>query len=130
MLRLFSLLFKLGLPYGACDVTNGYEAAAALWRSPKQWHIPIWQYIANGAEFLGLFGVGGAARVIGFMDRIEKRQRRSRTGSQAIGTDPAKQGKGFGGVLIRHPGVARPSILCGASHAPRPDWTWLREPPE
>ncbi len=107
MLRLFSLLFKLGLPYGACDVTNGYEAAAARWRSPKQWHIPIWQYIANGAEFLGLFGVGGAARVMSFMDRVEKRHpQEPHWYLQAIGTYPAKQGKGFGGVLIRRPGVA------------------------
>jgi ribosomal protein S18 acetylase RimI-like enzyme len=100
--RLFRLLFKLGLPYGACEVTSGYEAAA-LWRPPNQWHIPIWQYITNGAEFLGLFGVGGAARVMGFMGHIEKRHpQKPHWYLQAIGTDPTSQGKGFGGVIIRH----------------------------
>lgn len=101
MPRLFKLLFKLGLPYGACDVTAGYEAAA-LWRPPNQWHIPVWQYLTNGAEFLGLFGVGGVARVIAAMDVIEKRHpREPHWYLQAIGTDPAKQGKGYGGVVIR-----------------------------
>jgi GNAT superfamily N-acetyltransferase len=58
--------------------------------------------IANGTGFLGLFGVGGAARVIGFMDHIEKlHPQEPHWYLQAIGTDPAKQGKGCGGVLIR-----------------------------
>lgn len=98
---LFKLLFKLGLPYGACDVTTGYEAAA-LWRPPNQWHIPIWQYVTNGAAFLSLFGVGGAGRVMGIMDHIEKHHpHEPHWYLQVIGTDPAKQGKGFGGVVMR-----------------------------
>jgi GNAT superfamily N-acetyltransferase len=101
MPRLFKRLFKLGLPHGACDVTSGYEAVA-LWRPPGQWEIPWWQYITNGAEFLGLFGVGGAAHVVGMMDIIEKHHpHEPHFYLQAIGTDPAKQGKGFGGVVIR-----------------------------
>jgi len=100
--RLFKLLFKLGLPYGACDVTDGYESAA-LWRPPHHWRIPIWQYIANGPEFIRLFGVEGAARVMKSMDFIEKRHpSEPHFYLQAIGTDPTKQGKGFGGVIIRH----------------------------
>ena len=72
MARLFKLLFKLGLPHGCCDVTTGCEAAA-LWRPPGAWHIPFYQYITNGAEFLGLFGFSGARRVTYIMDIIEKR---------------------------------------------------------
>src|SRR3984957_19288116 len=53
MPRLFKLLFKLGLPYGACDVTSGYEAAA-LWRPPGQWGVPWGQYLPNGGEILSL----------------------------------------------------------------------------
>jgi GNAT superfamily N-acetyltransferase len=99
--RLFKLLFKLGLPFGGCDVTGGYEGAA-LWRPPGQWEIPFWQYIVNGAEFLGLFGVGGGRRVMAAMEHIEKRHpHEPHWYLQAIGTDPAKQGKGYGGVLIR-----------------------------
>jgi GNAT superfamily N-acetyltransferase len=101
MPRLFKLLFKLGLPHGACDVTSGYEAVA-LWRPPNEWEIPWWQYIVNGAEFLGIFGFGGARHVTWVMDIIEKRHpHQPHWYLQAIGTDPAKQGKGFGGVVMR-----------------------------
>ena len=99
--RLFKLLFKLGLPFGACDVTQGFEAAA-LWRPPNQWEIPFWQYVVNGAEFLGIFGFQGARQVTATMDIIEKRHPHEPNWYlQAIGTDPDKQGKGFGGVVIR-----------------------------
>ena len=101
MPRLFKLLFKLGLPHGACDVTDGYEAAA-LWRPPGAWEIPWWQYITNGKAFLGIFGLGGARHVTWAMDVIEKRHpHEPHWYLQAIGTDPAQQGKGYGGVVIR-----------------------------
>jgi GNAT superfamily N-acetyltransferase len=101
MPRLFKLLFKLGLPHGACDVTSDYESVA-LWRPPNQWEIPFWQYITNGREFVGVFGVGGGLRVMGIMDVIEKRHpHEPHWYLQAIGTDPARQGKGYGGVVIR-----------------------------
>jgi ribosomal protein S18 acetylase RimI-like enzyme len=106
MPRLFKLLFKLGLPHGACDVTEGFEAAA-LWRPPGAWEIPWWQYITNGAEFVGIFGLGGARHVTFVMDVIEKRHpHEPHWYLQAIGTDTAKQGKGFGGVVIRR-GLAK-----------------------
>jgi GNAT superfamily N-acetyltransferase len=101
MPRLFRLLFKLGLPYGACDVTGDYEAVA-LWRPPGKWHIPFHQYITNGREFVGLFGVTTGLRVMSIMDTIEKRHpKEPHYYLQAIGTDPAKQGKGYGGVVMR-----------------------------
>jgi GNAT superfamily N-acetyltransferase len=101
MPRLFKLLFKLGLPHGGCDVTAGCEAAA-LWRPPGQWEIPFWQYVTNGPEFLGVFGAGGALNVLKTMDVIEKRHpHEPHWYLQAIGTDPKKQGKGYGGVVIR-----------------------------
>ena len=106
MPKLFRLLFKLGLPHGACDVTEGYEAAA-LWRPPNEWEIPWWQYITNGADFLGLFGIGGGLRVMSTMDVIEKRHpHEPHWYLQAIGTDTQKQGKGFGGIVIRR-GLAK-----------------------
>jgi ribosomal protein S18 acetylase RimI-like enzyme len=101
MPRLFKLMFKLGLPYGACDVTNGFEAVA-LWRPPGKWHIQFHQYITHGAEFLGVFGVRGALHVMSVMDFVEKHHpKEPHYYLQAIGTDPAKQGKGFGGVVMR-----------------------------
>jgi GNAT superfamily N-acetyltransferase len=99
--RLFKLLFKLGLPHGACDVTEGCEAAA-LWRPPGGWEIPIWSYIANAATLLGVFGAGGSLRVMRAMDVMEKQHPHTpHRYLQAIGTDPDKQGKGYGGLLIR-----------------------------
>jgi len=101
MPRLFKLLFKLGLPHGACDLTSGAEAVA-LWRPPSAWHIPVWQYVTNGADFISLFGFGGAMQVMGAMDVIEKRHpHEPHWYLQAIGTDPDKQGKGYGGVVMR-----------------------------
>jgi ribosomal protein S18 acetylase RimI-like enzyme len=101
MPRLFRLLFKLALPYGACDVTSGCEAVT-LWRPPGQWHVPFYQYIINGPEFLNVFGVRGALRAMSAMDIIEKHHpKEPHYYLQVIGTDPAKQGKGFGGVVMR-----------------------------
>jgi len=94
-------LFKLGLPHGACDVTTDF-AAAALWRPPNAWEIPAWQYLTNGFEFLSLFGLGGARQVTATMDVIEKRHpHEPHWYLQAVGTDPGKQGKGYGGVVMR-----------------------------
>jgi ribosomal protein S18 acetylase RimI-like enzyme len=106
MPTLFKLLFKMGLPHGACDVTAGYESVA-LWRPPGKWHIPVWQYVTNGPQFLGIFGLGGLS-VMGIMDRIEKvHPREPHYYLQAVGTDPAKQGKGYGGIVMRrHLGIA------------------------
>ena len=101
MPKLFKLLFKLGLPHDACDATTGFEAVA-LWRPPNAWHIPPWQYVTNGAAFIDVFGLSGGLQVMGAMDYIEKRHpHEPHWYLQAIGTDPAKQGKGFGGVVIR-----------------------------
>jgi ribosomal protein S18 acetylase RimI-like enzyme len=101
MPRLFRLLFKLGLPHGACDVTNGFEAVA-LWRPPSQWHVPFYQYITNGPEFLNVFGIRGALHAMSMMDIVEKHHpKEPHYYLQVIGTDPGKQGKGFGGVVMR-----------------------------
>jgi GNAT superfamily N-acetyltransferase len=98
---LFSLLFRLGFPHGGCDLTSGAEAAA-LWRPPGAWHIPAWQYVTNGAAFLGLFGLAGARRVTWAMDLIEARHPKApHWYLQAVGADPAKQGLGYGGLVIR-----------------------------
>lgn len=99
--RVFRLLLKMGLPYRACYTTSGFEAAA-FWRPPNGWHVPLWQYIVNGPEMLSVFG-GGALRVMNAMDAIEKRHpREPHWYLQAIGTDPAKQGKGYGSLVMRY----------------------------
>jgi len=97
---MFKLLFKLGLPHGACYVTSGYETVA-LWRPPGQWHLPFWQYITNGPAMLSIFG-GGALNIIATMDRIEKLHPQApHWYLQTIGTDPHLQGKGFASLIMR-----------------------------
>jgi ribosomal protein S18 acetylase RimI-like enzyme len=98
---MFGLLFTLGRPFGGVDVTDNVEAAA-IWRPPNTWHIPLHQYLTNGPRLLGIFGPY-AFRALQSMDRLEKRHpREPHWYLQAIGTDPSFQGKGFGGILLRH----------------------------
>ncbi len=98
--RMFGLLLKLGLPHRACFVTSGCEAAT-LWRPPNQWHMHFWQYITNAPEMLGVFGAN-ALGVITTMDQVEKNHpKEPHWYLQTIGTDPAKQGKGFGSLIMR-----------------------------
>ena len=111
--RVFRLLLKMGLPHKACHVTSGFEAAS-FWRPPGAWHLPFWQYLVNGPEMIGIFGPG-TLRVMGAMDLIEKRHpKEPHWYLQTIGTDPAKQGKGFGSLIMRHQlGVAdRAGLPC------------------
>lgn len=99
--RLFRLLLKLGMPYGACDTTEGYESVV-IWRPPGKWHIHVWQYFTNAPDFLGVFGAD-ALRVMATMDQIEKvHPAEPHWYLQAVGTDPDKQGKGFGGIAMRY----------------------------
>jgi GNAT superfamily N-acetyltransferase len=99
--RIFRMLHKLGLPHGACFTTAGYECAT-LWRPPNEWHLPWWQYVINGPQMLGIFGVG-ALNVMSTMDMIEKvHPKEPHWYLQVIGTDPPKQGKGFASLAMRH----------------------------
>jgi len=112
MPRLFKLLFKLGRPHGACFVTSGYEAAT-LWRPPGGWHVHLRDYVLNLGEFIGIFG-GGVFNVMGTMDIVEKRHpEKPHWYLQVIGTDPAKQGKGFGSLIMR-----QQLAVADAAHMP------------
>jgi ribosomal protein S18 acetylase RimI-like enzyme len=98
--RIFRVLFKLGLPHKACTVASGIEAAA-LWRPPNKWHMTLLDYVSNGPSLLRAFGTG-ALRAMSAMDFIEKHHpKEPHWYLQAVGTDPAKQGKGFGSLVIR-----------------------------
>jgi ribosomal protein S18 acetylase RimI-like enzyme len=98
--RMFGLLMTMGMPYGSCFMTSGNEAAT-LWRPPNKWHVHWWQYITNAPELLGVFGAN-ALGVMATMDKVEKNHpKKPHWYLQVIGTDPAKQGKGFGGIIMR-----------------------------
>lgn len=99
--RMFRLLLRLAAPFNSCHVTSGNEAAA-IWRPPGEWHLPFWVYVTNAPDLLAIFGAG-ALRVMSSMDIIEKRHpSKPHWYLQTIGTEPAKQGKGFGGIVLRH----------------------------
>ena len=102
MPRLFRALFRLALPYDACDVTEGFEAAA-LWRPPGRWHTPFYRFIIHGPElqFPRIFGLG-IGRAVSALNHIEKHHpKEPHFYLQVVGTDPQKQGKGFGGAVMR-----------------------------
>ena len=95
-----AILFKLGEPHGACYTTDNYESVT-LWRPPSEWDVPFWAYIVNGPALLSTFG-SGIARVLSTMDMMEKvHPHEPHWYLQTIGTDPAFQGKGYGGVIMR-----------------------------
>ncbi|MEI9988060.1 MAG: hypothetical protein WDN69_36130 [Aliidongia sp.] len=100
--QLFTLLLTTNLPLGGCDVTAGGEAAS-MWRPPGKAGIPLSEILRHLPSFLGIYGLGGARRalsLLGAMDRHHPTE--PHWYLMVIGTDPAQQGKGFGGVALRH----------------------------
>jgi ribosomal protein S18 acetylase RimI-like enzyme len=94
------IFFKLGLPHGACYTTTHYESVT-LWRPPNEWDVPFWAYVTNGPALLSAFG-GGVFRALAVADMMEKvHPHEPHWYLQTIGTDPAFQGKGYGGVIMR-----------------------------
>lgn len=99
--RLFGVLLAMALPHGLCRVTSGAEAAT-IWKPPGKWHLSIWDYVAHAPQLLGIFGTR-VLSVLATMDRIEKvHPKREHFYLQVVGTDPAKQGKGFASAILRH----------------------------
>ena len=99
--KVMGILFKLGEPHGACYTTANYESIT-LWRPPNEWDVPFWAYITNGPALLSAFG-GGIFRVLSTIDLMEKAHpHEPHWYLQTIGTDPVFQGKGYGGVIMRH----------------------------
>jgi GNAT superfamily N-acetyltransferase len=99
--RLFRLLFKLALPLGGCLVTSGCEAAA-LWRPPGNAELNWWHYIANAVPFIDLFGAD-IPHVLRTTDLVDKQHPHARHWYlQVLGTEPARQGRGYAGLLMRH----------------------------
>lgn len=95
------IFFKLGLPHGACFTTSDYESVT-LWRPPNGWHVPFWSYIVNGPKLVSIFGsrVFGALAVVDMMEKLHPHE--PHWYLQTVGTDPQFQGKGYGGIILRH----------------------------
>lgn len=99
---LFKLLQGMNLPLGGCEVTSGIEAAT-IWFPPGKPGIPLWQVLLHLPSFLAIYGIGGAGRALTLLGAMDKHHpKEPHWYLMVIGTDPAKQGKGFGGIALRH----------------------------
>ena len=98
--RFFKLLWKVSLPLGHVTVTDRCEAVA-LWRPPNRWRIERLTIAANLPAMLRAYG-SATGRVIRCLSAMEKHHPRQPHWYLAtVGTDPAHQGRGFAGLLIR-----------------------------
>jgi GNAT superfamily N-acetyltransferase len=100
--RLFGLLLDSALPFGGCDVTTGGETAG-LWRPPGKTDIPLREILRHLAALLSIYGFRGAARALRFLAILERHHPiEPHWYLMVLGTDPHRQGKGFGGIALRH----------------------------
>lgn len=96
----FRILWGLSAPLGHVAVTDGCEAVA-LWRPPFRWRVK-WRTIAvNLPHMLKVYGTA-TGRVTRCLEAMEKHHpRRPHWYLATVGTDPAHQGCGLAGRLIR-----------------------------
>ncbi|WP_255586632.1 GNAT family N-acetyltransferase [Hephaestia mangrovi] len=103
--RLFSLLFDGDAPVGMRLVTTGTEAAT-LWRAPGKAETGIWEMIRHAPRLLHALG-GATGRALRVANAIDAHHPKTAFWYLHIaGCDPAFQGRGIGGAIIRH-GLAR-----------------------
>jgi len=98
---LFTVLATNAAAMGAVDVLGDF-GAAAIWRPPGREHIPFSEILRNLLPLLNIFGTR-AGHVLIIQDRIDRHHPRTpHWYLQAVGTEPARQGKGLGGHILRH----------------------------
>ncbi|MFD0689389.1 GNAT family N-acetyltransferase [Actinomadura fibrosa] len=106
--RRLTLLFRTALRHvhlrhGATEATGRGAAveAAALWDPPGQWHIPLATQARQALPLLRVFGarVPAALRTLGEIEAHHPRE--PHWYLSVLGTDPAAQGNGLGGALLR-----------------------------
>ena len=101
LVPLFRLLFKSNHALGGCDIT-GDSASGSMWRPPGHWHISSWDILRNIGQFIGVYGLM-PRRVFAILDTMEKAHpKEPHWYLMVLGTDPASQGKGYGGITMRH----------------------------
>lgn len=98
--RFFDLIWRVNLPLGHIQVSAGGEAVA-LWRPPGRWRIPTAAIAANLPAVLMAYA-SAAGRVIRCLRTMEEHHpERPHWYLMTVGTDPAHQGQGLAGRLIR-----------------------------
>lgn len=100
--RYFELVARLHyLPRGEIYVTEDLRAAA-LWSPPGAWKVPpltsvrMLPFLARTTKF------GRALKMLMLMERKHGEVVEPHFHLFAMGTDPERQGKGYGGSLLRH----------------------------
>jgi hypothetical protein len=100
--RLFTLLLDSALPFGGCDIARGNETAS-IWRPPGKTGIPLWEILRHVGEFFSIYGFAGSRRALSLLGAMERNHpREPHWYLMVLGTEPEKQGNGFGGIVLRH----------------------------
>jgi len=96
----FEILWRLSFRLGHVEVTTGCEAVA-LWRPPHHWRVEFRTIAVNLPGMLKAYGTA-TTRVIRCLAAMENHHPRPPHWYLAtVGTDPAWQGRGLAGRLIR-----------------------------
>lgn len=100
MPRFYDLLWLTIFPDGGCDVTSGIESAT-FWNPPGKWQLPLTTLLRHTPRLISAFGAAlpRALRVLHAMDAVHPAE--PHWYLNMVGTDPALQGRGYGGAVIR-----------------------------
>ena len=98
--RFYDLLWVTIFPGGGCDVTGSTESAT-FWNPPDKWQLPLPTLLRHAPRMIGAFGTAlpRALRLLHAMDAVHPAE--PHWYLNMVGTDPAVQGRGFGGAVIR-----------------------------
>ncbi len=98
----FTTFQKIQLSHGHVYTTPNFEAAA-IWAPPDHWKIPFTTVLKNTPTFVKLYGFRLIANlgVLSTMEKAHGEVEFPHYYLEIIGTDPAKQGKGFGAALMQ-----------------------------
>jgi GNAT superfamily N-acetyltransferase len=82
-------------------LTTDAHAGGALWLAPKRWKIDTWGMLREAPAIIRAFGrrIPAALKIQEAMDEAHPREEHWYL--SVLGTDPAQQGNGVGGALIR-----------------------------
>ncbi len=101
--RFYRLSLSLVFPYGQVFVTEGVRGVA-LWAPPGRWGSGWWQQVLQLPGFVRSVGLRRLPARMPHVLALEARHPRSPAHFYLFGlaVDPAMQGQGIGGALLRH----------------------------
>ena len=98
--RFYDLLWVTIFPDGGCDVTDHVESAT-FWNPPDKWQLPLTTLLRHAPRMIRAFGAAlpRALRILHAMDAVHPPE--PHWYLNMVGTEPAQQGRGYGGSVIR-----------------------------